>query len=148
MNKKYLVIIAALAAMVIGLSGYIIGTNANREPKKEKVSSQKSDRNNKDDSQAASSSTVANHSADNLSTADAETMLNNGQSIDGKTVDVDILKVENATELGQNIQAGEHLNFYPTTQQYDLNPGDHVKFKVIAAKSALGSWLITGDVIK
>lgn len=162
MNKKYLIIIAALVAMVVGLGGYIIGTHSDSEPKKEKVSSKKADKDDKDDDKedkssksnkddddkASSSSSVANDSADTISTADAESMLNNGQSIDGKIVDVDILKVENATELGQNIQAGEHLNFYPATQQYDLKPGDHVKFKVIAAKSTLGSWLITGDVVK
>ncbi|MFH0349414.1 hypothetical protein ACG92U_04355 [Leuconostoc citreum] len=50
--------------------------------------------------------------------------------------------------MGQNIQAGEHLNFYPATQQYNLKAGDHVKFKVINAKSTMGSWLITGDVVK
>lgn len=168
MNKKYLAIIAALVVMVVGLGGYIIGTHSDSEPKKEKVSSHKSDKDDKDDDKddkddkddvsdkdddddkasSSSSSTVVDNSADTISTADAESMLNNGQSIDGKIVDVDILKVENATELGQNIQAGEHLNFYPATQQYDLKPGDHVKFKVIAAKSTLGSWLITGDVVK
>ena len=49
MNKKYLIIIAALVAMVVGLGGYIIGTHSDSEPKKEKVSSHKSDKDDKDD---------------------------------------------------------------------------------------------------
>ncbi|WP_312040760.1 DUF5067 domain-containing protein [Leuconostoc lactis] len=48
MNKKYLIIISALVAMVFGLGGYIIGTHSDSEPKK-KVSSHKSDKDDKDD---------------------------------------------------------------------------------------------------
>ena len=49
MNKKYLIIISALVAMVFGFGGYVIGTHSDSEPKKEKVSSHKSDKDDKDD---------------------------------------------------------------------------------------------------
>ena len=146
MNKKLLIVIGVLVVVIVGLGGYIVGNHSSNESTKtEKTSkSNKSEKN----SESSSTSSVVASSNDVISTSDAESQLNNGQSIDGKTVDVEIFNIVNASELGQNIQAGEHLNFYPATQQYNLKAGDHVKFKVISVKSTMGSWLITGDVVK
>lgn len=146
MNKKLLIVIGVLVVVIVGLGGYIVGNHSSNESTKtEKTSkSNKSEKN----SESSSTSSVVASSNDVISTSDAESQLNNGQSIDGKTVDVEIFNIVNASELGQNIQAGEHLNFYPSTQQYNLKAGDHVKFKVISVKSTMGSWLITGDVVK
>ncbi|WP_439424759.1 hypothetical protein ACKP2L_04945 [Oenococcus alcoholitolerans] len=83
-----------------------------------------------------------------LTYTQAETRLNAGKSIDDKVVKIKIERVENKTTLGQNIQAGKHLNFYPESQQYGLKKGDIVFFKVKAAKSIFNSWLISGNVNK
>lgn len=152
MNKKLLIVIGVLVVVIVGLGGYIVGNHSSNESTKTEKTS-KSEKSNKSDnsvnsSESSSTSSVVASSNDVISTSDAESQLNNGQSIDGKTVDVEIFNIVNASELGQNIQAGEHLNFYPTTQQYNLKAGDHVKFKVISVKSTMGSWLITGDVVK
>lgn len=146
MNKKLLIIIGILVVVVVGLGGYIVGNHSPNEPTKTEKAS-KSNKSEKS-SESISTSSVASSSNDVISTSDAEDQLNNGQSIDGKTVDVELFDVINASELGQNLQAGKHLNFYPSTQQYNLKAGDHVKFKISEVKSELGSWLIKGDVIK
>jgi len=149
MNKKNIIVIAVLAVAVVGLGGYIVGNHSSNESTKtEKTSKSNKSSELEKNSESSSTSSVAAIANDVISTLDAESQLNNGQSIDGKTVDVEIFNIVNASELGQNIQAGEHLNFYPATQQYNLKAGDHVKFKVINAKSTMGSWLITGDVVK
>jgi len=149
MNKKNIIVIAVLAVAVVGLGGYIVGNHSSNESTKtEKTSKSNKSSELEKNSESSSTSSVAAIANDVISTLDAESQLNNGQSIDGKTVDVEIFNIVNESELGQNIQAGEHLNFYPATQQYNLKAGYHVKFKVINAKSTMGSWLITGDVVK
>lgn len=150
MNKKLIIIIGVLVLMVVGLGGYIIGSHSNNDSKTVAKSSpsKKTDKSSISAGSSSSGSAPASNSINIISTTDAESQLNNGQSIDGKIVDVEIFNVINASELGQNIQAGEHLNFYPATQQYNLKAGDHVKFKVASVKSTMGSWLITGDVVK
>ncbi|WP_207771558.1 hypothetical protein [Convivina intestini] len=77
----------------------------------------------------------------------AEKKLNAGENLDGKIIDVEIASVENNTPLGQNIWAGEHLNFYPDKQQHNLKKGQHIKFKISETKSSLGSWFIKGTVV-
>ncbi|EAV38994.1 prophage Lp2 protein 7 [Oenococcus oeni ATCC BAA-1163] len=83
-----------------------------------------------------------------LTSTQAEVRLNSGKSIDSKVIKVKINKVENKTALGQNLQAGKHLNFYPVSQQYALKKGDTVLFKAKKAKSIFNSWLISGNVEK
>lgn len=147
MNKKYLLLmIGVLVVIVAILGGYIVGNKPHNQTKTEKSVQSSSSKIEKSSSSSVATSSSSTTSTV-ISTTDAETQLNNGQSIDGKIVDIDILEVENDTALGQNIQAGEHLNFYPATQQYNLKTGGHVKFKVTAAKSTMGSWLIKGNVI-
>lgn len=144
MNKKLLAIIGILVILVVAMGGYILGKDKPSVENQATVSKSVS----KSTTSSSSSPAKASSSEVIISTTDAESQLNNGQSIDGKTVDVELFDVVNASELGQNLQAGEHLNFYPATQQYNLKAGDHVKFKVAAVKSELGSWFIKGDVIK
>ncbi|CCF28473.1 hypothetical protein N2E94_08540 [Leuconostoc citreum] len=147
MNKKLLIIIGILTLTVVGLVGYLAGNQSDNEAKQAtKYTKSNKSANNSN----STSSTISTSSSSNevVSTSDAERQLNSGQSIDGKIIDVEILNVVNASELGQNIQAGEHLNFYPAKQQYNLKTGEHIKFKVISVKSAVGSWLITGNVVK
>lgn len=146
MNKKLLIVIGILVILIIAMGSYIVGTKSTNNDKNETTKSKSTSSHSTKVSSSSSSSSSAIKA--NLSTADAESQLNNGQNIDGKIVDVEIFEAINSSELGQNLQAGEHLNFYPATQQYNLKAGDHVKFKVEAAKDELGSWLIKGDVVK
>lgn len=149
MNKKLVVVISVLVLLVFAMGGYIIGTKSqDNQVKTAQTKSSSSESKKEVSSSSAPSASSSSSTEVIISTSDAESQLNSGQSIDGKIVDVDIFNVENATELGQNLQAGEHLNFYPATQQYGLKTGDHIKFKVSESKSTLGSWLITGDVVK
>ncbi|WP_220739121.1 hypothetical protein [Leuconostoc miyukkimchii] len=150
MNKKLLAVISVLGLLIFAMGGYIIGTKSQNNQVKTAQTKSSSSESKKEVSSSSSAPSASSSSSTEviISTSDAESQLNSGQSIDGKIVDVDVFNVENATELGQNLQAGEHLNFYPATQQYGLKNGDHIKFKVSESKSTLGSWLITGDVVK
>lgn len=139
-----------IVVAIIATSLYMMNSNS-KMPKSESTPTSKKESSKHSESSAKSSSSASSVSSSSatspeLSTSDAETKLNSGESIDGKIVDVEIYDIDNTN--GQNLQAGEHLNFYPQTQQYGLKAGDHVMFKVTGAKSALGSWIISGDVVK
>ncbi|SFC24621.1 hypothetical protein SAMN05660453_0046 [Fructobacillus durionis] len=129
-NKKlWISIIAIMALIIVGLVFYVFTSNGKDNT-----------------SNTSRSAKVLGVKAD-YSTSEAEEKLNAGDDLTGKIIDVEILKVENNTELGQNLQAGEHLNFYPDKQQAGLKDGQHIKFKVTDAQSTLGSWLIKGSVV-
>lgn len=123
-----------MAIVIVALVSYLFTNNGNNSNNKGNSSS------------TAKSSKVVAVKAD-YTTSEAESKLNSGENLSGKIIDVEILTVENNTELGQNIQAGEHLNFYPDKQQTGLKDGQHIKFKVNDAQSTLGSWLIKGSVV-
>lgn len=80
--------------------------------------------------------------ADYSSAAKAETALNAGKDLKGKTVRFKVSKVEPASAFGYNLETGKHLNFVS-----DNNPGvkkgETVTVKVKKVASTLGSFVIT-----
>lgn len=82
--------------------------------------------------------------ADYPSSAKAESALNAGKNINGKTVSFKVAKVVPNGTLGHTMWAGKHLNFISDENpKISVKKGDTVTVKIKKAKSALGSWLIT-----
>lgn len=75
-------------------------------------------------------------------TAEFEKALNNGDSVDGKTVSVEVLQLEPKSAFGYNIQAGEHLNFV-SAENPKVKAGDTIVLKVEKVASMFGSFIIT-----
>lgn len=75
-------------------------------------------------------------------TSEAETALNDGKSIDGKTVKITVDKFIPDGTLGYTIWSGEHLNFISSTNP-EVKEGDEIVVKVKKVENALGSWLIS-----
>ncbi|MHC9536276.1 hypothetical protein ACVQ8P_00510 [Dellaglioa sp. BT-FLS60] len=87
-------------------------------------------------------SACGNKTKPDYTTNKAESTLNNGTDINGKTVEFKVSEAVPNSAAGYNLQTGKHLNFVS-----DSNPkvkkGDTVTVKVKDAKSAFGSWMIT-----
>lgn len=77
-----------------------------------------------------------------FTTEEAETALNDGKSIDGKTVKITVDKFIPDGTLGYTIWSGEHLNFISSTNP-EVKEGDEIVVKVKKVENALGSWLIS-----
>ncbi|EMF0589562.1 TPA: hypothetical protein QFP75_001182 [Enterococcus faecium] len=75
-------------------------------------------------------------------TEQAEEALNNGESIDGKTVKITVDKLVPDSAFGYNIQTGEHLNFV-SSENPNVKEGDSLVVKVTKVESTLGSFIIT-----
>lgn len=75
------------------------------------------------------------------STQEAESALNNGEDIDGKTVNITVNKLVPNSAFGYNIQTGEHLNFVSESNPKVEN-GDSLIVKVSNVKSVAGSYII------
>jgi len=81
--------------------------------------------------------------------ADAESFeaaLNKGENLEGKIVRFEATDFQPQSALGYNIWAGEHLNFI-SDRNPDVKAGDVVTVKTDTIKSALGSWIITYEMI-
>lgn len=73
---------------------------------------------------------------------DFEQALNNGENLEGSTVEITIHHIAPASAFGHNLQAGEHLNFVsPGNPGYEV--GDTVILKVDKIASTFGSYIIT-----
>lgn len=75
-------------------------------------------------------------------TEEAETALNDGKSIDGKTVSITVDKFIPDGTLGYTIWSGEHLNLISSTNP-KVKEGDKIVVKVKKVENVLGSWLIS-----
>ena len=80
-------------------------------------------------------------STDYPDAASFEAALNNGENLEGKTVQFTAIDVIPNSALGYNIQAGEHLNFISSTNP-DVKTGDIVTVKADTIVSLFGIWLI------
>lgn len=75
-------------------------------------------------------------------TSEFEEALNNGENVEGKTVEVEVREMENNSAFGYNMIAGDHLNFTSTINP-EVEEGDTVTIKVEKVASMLGSFIIT-----
>lgn len=76
----------------------------------------------------------------------AEKALNAGKDIKGKTVSIEVAKLEPRSAFGYNIEAGKHLNFV-SEENPDVKVGDKLIVKVKKVKSVIGSFVINYDLI-
>lgn len=74
-------------------------------------------------------------------TEEAETAINDGKDIEGKTVDVKVDKFIPDGTLGYTIWAGEHLNFI-SSENPKVKKGDHIIVKVTKVQNITGSYVI------
>ncbi|WP_430597008.1 hypothetical protein [Enterococcus sp. DIV0174] len=75
-------------------------------------------------------------------TEQAEKALNEGKSIDGKTVKITVDELVPDSAFGYNIQTGEHLNFV-SSENPKVEKGDTLVVKVTKVESMLGSFIIS-----
>ncbi|KLI76086.1 MULTISPECIES: hypothetical protein [Lacticaseibacillus] len=79
--------------------------------------------------------------------AKAESALNAGKDLKGKTVQFKVKKIEPNSAFGFNLEAGKHLNFV-SEENPKVKKGHTVIVKVKKAASTLGSWVITYTDLK
>lgn len=72
----------------------------------------------------------------------AESALNAGKDINGKTVKFRVKKLEPNSAFGYNMETGKHLNFV-SNDNPDVKKGDTVIVKVKKVTSTMGSYVIT-----
>lgn len=72
----------------------------------------------------------------------AESALNAGKDIEGKTIKFEVKKLEPNSAFGYNMETGKHLNFV-SDDNPKVKKGDIVFLKVKKVKSVLGSYIIT-----
>lgn len=77
----------------------------------------------------------------------AETALNKGKDLKGKTVQFKVTGYEPASAFGYNMETGKHLNFV-SSDNPKVKKGDTVTVKVNKAKSVMGSFIITYTNLK
>lgn len=78
--------------------------------------------------------------------ANAETALNNGDDLEGKTVKIKVLEYVPDGPLGYTIQAGEHLNFI-SSENPKVKKGDELVVKIKKVENLMGSFVISYDKI-
>lgn len=76
-----------------------------------------------------------------------ETALENGDNLEGKTVNFNVSQIIPDSAFGYNLCAGKHLNFVSTANP-DVKTGETVTAKVDKVESVAGSWVITYDKIE
>ena len=81
------------------------------------------------------------------SVSDFENALNNGDDLTGKTVTFTADKLVPDGAMGYTIWAGEHLNFV-SVDNPGIKEGDAVTVKVTEVAAALGSFIITYEIVK
>ncbi|MGY3778757.1 hypothetical protein [Isobaculum melis] len=77
-------------------------------------------------------------------TAEAETALNDGKDLVGKTVKVKVDTFIEDGPLGHTIQAGDHLNFI-SSKNPKVKDGDELVVKITKVEDMLGSFIISYD---
>ncbi|WP_370649467.1 lipoprotein [uncultured Ligilactobacillus sp.] len=78
---------------------------------------------------------------------EAETALNNGDKIDGKTVSFTVTDYSPNSAFGYNLMTGKDLNFV-SSDNPGVKKGAKVIVKVKEVKSLMGSWIITYEDLK
>ena len=76
-----------------------------------------------------------------------ETALNNGENLEGKTVQIIVDDINPATVSGYDIYAGKHLNFV-SSRHPDVKKGDTIVVRATTIESALGSWIIQYEKVE
>lgn len=82
-----------------------------------------------------------------LTTAEFEQALNDGENVDGLTVAVEVVAIEPNSAFGYNMQAGDHLNFV-SYENPQAEEGDIVVVRVEKVASMFGSYLITYQTVE
>ncbi|MFD1430447.1 hypothetical protein [Lacticaseibacillus mingshuiensis] len=77
----------------------------------------------------------------------AETALNAGKDLEGKTVQLTVDKLAPNSMFGYNMQTGKHLNFVSSSNP-KVKAGDKVTVKVTKVQSMMGSFIITYSDLK
>lgn len=72
----------------------------------------------------------------------AESSLNAGKDLEGKTVKFKVTAYEPASSFGYNMETGKHLNFV-SQDNPKVKKGDTVTVKVKKVTSTMGSFIIT-----
>lgn len=72
----------------------------------------------------------------------AESALNSGEDLEGKTVKFKVQKLEPNSAFGYNMETGKHLNFV-SNDNPKVKDGDTVIVKVKKITSTMGSYIIT-----
>lgn len=80
--------------------------------------------------------------ADYKSAEEFEAAINNGDSVEGTYVMVEVIGLEPNSAFGYNTQAGDHLNFVNAVNP-NVEQGDFVVFKVERVANIFGSIIIT-----
>ena len=76
-----------------------------------------------------------------LTAIEAEKMLNDGENIDGKIVEVVVKELIPDSAFGYNIVSGEHLNFV-SSKNPEVKENDILIVEVVEVESMLGSYII------
>lgn len=77
-----------------------------------------------------------------FTTIEAEAALNNGEDINGKTVEITVDEYVPDGALGYTIQTGEHLNFV-SSDNPNVEKGDTLTVKVVKTENVLGSFVMS-----
>lgn len=77
----------------------------------------------------------------------AESALNSGKNIEGKTVKFKVDQIDPKSSFGYNLQTGKHLNFVDSKNP-NVKKGNTVTVKVKKVTSTLGSWIISYTDLK
>ncbi|MGV0167057.1 hypothetical protein ACRYI5_00485 [Furfurilactobacillus sp. WILCCON 0119] len=80
-------------------------------------------------------------------TDQAETKLNKGADIKGKTISIKVDKLDPNSAFGYNIESGKHLNFVSNDNPH-VKKGQKIIVKVKKTTSTLGSYVITYDKVE
>ncbi|MGG5341178.1 hypothetical protein [Enterococcus sp. AZ192] len=73
---------------------------------------------------------------------EAEIALNNGENLEGKTVQVKVATFVPDGALGYTIQAGKHLN-YISSDNPNVKEGDEIVVKIKKVENVLGSFVMS-----
>lgn len=84
----------------------------------------------------------AGNAKPDYNTEQLEEALNNGDSVDNRTVSITVDELVPDSAFGYNIQTGEHLNFV-STKNPNVKQGDELVVKVEDVDSIMGSYIIT-----
>lgn len=77
-----------------------------------------------------------------ITTVELEKMLNDGDVVKGKIVEITVDAYEPASAFGYNIMTGDHLNFVSSTNP-EVKLNDTLIVKVEEVQSLLGSFIIS-----
>ncbi|MHC5227535.1 hypothetical protein ACYSNW_04560 [Enterococcus sp. LJL99] len=80
------------------------------------------------------------------SVVEAEKLLNEGEDLDGKTVEITVDKLAPNSAFGYNIQTGEHLNFV-SDENPNVKESEILIVKIKSVKSVMGSFIVKYELV-